>query len=366
MKLELTGVANAILKNISAIAGLNDPQLKVSPVGFLLMLLENNAMVNVNNLPELQAGKDVEIDVRYMQRGIESEVSSVDNCETDVTPSWKSTKIGRPYYNKITIFISDEDMASYSLAADNPASLGGKAPAISRALYETVMTHVGALLQKIDSTLVTAQASKWGVNAATGASTAQAISLTENISMNDGIVKLILDSETNEINDQILVCGNGAVRAFDIYNSLKTGTDKNGFGSLNLRAYSDPKTVAGWGANHFGVFAKGTIGFVDVCKFRTNAGERGSSHFFTIPMPVLLNGQIIPIEFDCQLKYSDCPVYGSDNQKIADRGWMLTISKTYGLFNLPSDAFKTGDPLAGVNGSFHYVVNATAESTETT
>lgn len=357
MVLQLTGVANAILKNIKTIAGMNDPQTKITPVGYLRMLLENNAMVHVNNLPEVQAGKNVDIDVRYMQRGIESEVSDKDNCDTDVTPAWKSTKIGKPKYNKISIFISDEDMATYSLAADDPVQLGDKAVSVSRALYETVMTHVNALLQKIDGNLVAEQATKWGVNAATGNSNATQIKLTEDITMTDGIVKLVLDSETNEVNDQLLICGNGLVRAFDIYNSMKTGVDNKGFGALNLRTYADPKTTGSWGVNHFGVFAKGTVGFVDICKYRKNSGERGTSHFFTMPMPVLLNGQIIPIDFDCQLKYADCPVYDDNGDKVGDRGWLLTISKTYGLFNLPSDCFKAGDPLAGVNGSFHYVVN---------
>jgi hypothetical protein len=58
------------------------------------------------------------------------------------------------------------------------------------------------------------------------------------------------------------------------------------------------------------------------------------------------------------LKYETCPQYNNEGVKIADRGYKLIISKTYGLFNQPSDAYKVGDPLAGVNGSFHYVATA--------
>ena len=109
MKLTLTGVAAAIMMNISAIAGLNDPQLKITPVGFLKMLLENNAMTEVNNLPDIQSGQKRQIDIKYLQRGIESEVTNTDDCDTPITPSWKTTTIGDALFNKVGIFISDED-----------------------------------------------------------------------------------------------------------------------------------------------------------------------------------------------------------------------------------------------------------------
>lgn len=365
MKLTLTGVAAAIMMNISAIAGLNDPQLKITPVGFLKMLLENNAMTDVNNIDDIRSGDDRTISLKYLQRGIESEVSNVDDCETPITPSWKTTNIGEPLFNKIGIFISDKDMRKYVTAASNPTALGDSAQKVSRALYETVLTHINALLQKIDGNLVAAQALKFGVNAAYGSASAQPIALGTKAKMDDGVVKLVLDAEANEVYDELLVCGNGLVRAFDVYNKLKSGTDANGFGALDLKAYSDPKTVSGWGANHFGVFAKGTIGFVDCPQYVGDyAGDKGSSYFFQIPMPLpLSDGSILPLMFDCQLKYIDCPsTDGQGNEQ--KRGWKLIISKTYGLFNLPSDCFKSGDPLQGVNGSFHYVATAQDESVE--
>lgn len=364
MKLTLTGVAAAIMMNISAIAGLNDPQLKITPVGFLKMLLENNAMTEVNNLPDIQSGQKRQIDVKYLQRGIESEVSDTDDCDTPISPSWKTTTIGDALFNKVGIFISDEDMRKYVTAATEPTALGNSAQAVSRALYETVLSYVNALLQKIDGNLVAAQALKFGVNAAYGSATAQPIALGTKAKMDDGVVKLVLDAEANEIADELLICGNGLVRAFDVYNKLKSGTDAQGFGALDLKAYSDPKTAAGWGANHFGVFAKGTVGFVDVPQnVGIYAGEHGGSFFFQLPMPLpLSDGTILPLAFDCQLKYIDCPEKNGEGVTIAKRGWKLIISKTYGLFNLPNDAFKVGDPLRGVNGAFHYVATAQDET----
>ena len=218
MKLTLTGVAAAIMMNISAIAGLNDPQLKITPVGFLKMLLENNAMTEVNNLSDIRGGQKRSIEIKYMQRGIESEVSSVDDCDTPITAAWKTTSIGEPLFSKIGIFISDEDMRKYVTAATNPQALGNSAQAVSKALYETVLTYINALLQKIDGNLVAAQALKFGVNAAYASADAQSIALGTKAKMDDGVVKLVLDAEANEVYDELLICGNGLVRAFDVYN----------------------------------------------------------------------------------------------------------------------------------------------------
>lgn len=360
-RLTLTGIAGAIIKNITAIAGINDPQLKITPVGFLKMLVENNALVQVVNEDDLQKGQARDIKVRYMQRGLESEVSDRDDCDTPITPEWKESTIGAPLYSKIGIMITDEQMRKYQAAATEPTSLGNVK--ISRALYETILTHVGALLNNIDKKLVAAQASKWGKNAAYNTDAAQSIELGTKADMGDGVVKLLLDAEENEVEGDLLVCGNGRVRAFDLYNKLKSGSDSNGFGSLTLNAYSDPKTATLWGKDHFGVFAKGCVGFVDINKnVGEYAGEKGSSIFFQIPMPVMINGTVLPINFDCQLKYEDCPQYDAQNTKVADRGYKLIIAKTYGLFNMPSDCFKEGDALAGVNGSFHYVATEQDET----
>jgi hypothetical protein len=168
--------------------------------------------------------------------------------------------------------------------------------------------------------------------------------------MNDGVVKLLLDAQTNEIGGQILVVGNGVVSAYNILNSLKKGFDSGGFGAADFKVYNDLKSAAAWGANHFGVFAPGNIGFAEYLKnVGTFAGERGGSLFFTLPVPVqLAGGALTNLIFDAQLKYNDCPDAGTP------RGYVLILSKNYGLWNLPVDAFAATDRMRGFNGSLHY------------
>ncbi len=354
--MQLYGIVNAFLTNISALAGINDPQLKVSPVGFLRALLENNATTRVTNLAGLQSGQDRTITVRYMNRGLLSQATKIDDCDTPITPAWTSANIGAPYFSKIGMFIADGDLRQYQIEAAQAAAAGTPPTPLMLAMYESILAKANALIQHIDDTLVTAQAANFGVNVVTGNNAAQLVNFGTSMNMTYGIVKLLTDAQANEVNDDLIVVGNGVVTTYDIVNRLKAGVDANGFGRANFSVYNDNRTVAGWGANQFGVFARGEVGFVDFNKNVGNyAGEKGGSYFFTMPIPIeLANGELSALVLDAQLKYEDCPIY-DDDSKIADRGWKLILSKSYGLYNTPGTAFAVGDPLRGVNGSFRYV-----------
>lgn len=358
MPITLKGFAQATIKNLNLVAKQNDPQLKLTPTGFLRLLLENNAMVEINNIEELRKGLKRDIKLRYLQRGLESEVTDTDDCETPLGADWKEHEIKNPLFSKIGIFISDDEFRQYEEEAIQTLSLGDAQTApLMRGFYELLLTKLIGLISKIDSNLIAAQATKWGANAAYSlATSAQTLQLGKSADFNTGYVKLMEDAMVNEINDKLLLCGNGLITRYDIFHKLKTGTDSAGIGALPLNAYYDPRTITGWGANHFGVFAKGTIGFVDWNRYvGAFAGEKGGSVFFTLPVPVELDGSLTSLVFDCQLKYIDCPEIGSDNNVTQQRGWKLIVSKNYGLFNMPNDAFATSDVLHGVNGSFHYI-----------
>lgn len=363
--MKLIGLITALYVNIAMIAGLNDPQMKVSPVGFLKMLLENNATAEVINMSELAKGQDQAIKVRYMNRGVETDAADRDDCETPITAEWKTYEIGHGMYSKIGILITDDQMRTYEAEATKTAAaqINGvntlQAP-LMVGLYQTLLTKVNGLVQKIDANLVSAMATQWGVNAAYGDANAHEITFGTTANMNDGVVKLLADAEANEVAGDLLVCGSGVVRNFDLYNRFKNGFDAAGIGSMGLNTYVDPKTATKWGANHFGVFSKGSIGFIPWNKNVGNyAGEKGDAVFFTLPMPVqLANGELTKLLFDCQLWYEKCPVYDDSGNKIADRGWKLTIGLHYGLFVAPNDMYAVGDPLHGVNGAFHYIAKA--------
>ena len=362
--MNLIGLVQALLININYLAGLEDPQYKVTPVGFLRMLLENPVTAKISNAKQIQNGLERTLKVRYMQRGLESDVTDKDDCDTPIGATWKETEIGRPLFNKIGIFISDEEMRKWQEEANKTLAAGTPSEPMMVGLYEVMIVKLNGLIQKIDSNLLSAQSTKWGVNAASGSAVARAINFSNTIDMEDGIIKLITDVQLNEIAGEPVVVGNGIINAWQIAQSKKAGTDAQGFSSTSIRYYDDINSVSKWGANHFGVFAPGLTGFVDFNKnVGAYAGVKGGSIFFTIPVPVVLaNGTLSSLVFDAQLKYEDCPIYDEAGDKIADRGWKLILSKSYGLFNAPNDMFAAGDRLAGYNGALHYVAGAASKT----
>ena len=356
--MNLTGFVQALLVNIGVLAGLDNPQYKITPVGFMQMLLENPTTAKISNAKEIMDGKERELKVRYAQRGLESEVTSVDDCDTPITLLYKETTIGRPLFNKIGIFISDDDMRKYQSEAQATLAAGTPSVPLMVPLYEAIVVHLNGLIQKMDANLLAAQATNWGKNAVTGAVTAQAVKFENTISMNNGVTKLISDYQFNEGIEIPLIVGNGIINDYNIVQSMKISADQGGFGAnKTFKMYNDLRSVAAWGANHFGLFMPGMVGLVDFNKnVGPYAGEKGGSYFFTLPVPVQLNGQLSALTFDCQLKYQDCPVTtGTGEQAVTTpRGWHLIISKSYGLYNAPTDMFADTDRLTGVNGSFHY------------
>ncbi len=355
--MNLIGFVNALLINIGIIAGLNDPQYKVTPVGFLNMLMENPATTQISNISQLQNGFDREIKVRYLQRGLESSVTDKDDCDTPIGAAWKETAIGPPSYSKIGLFIPDSDFRKYQEEAARTVSVGNPSAPLMLGLYNLMLTQIQAMLQKIDGNLVSAQATKFGVNVVKGDNAASNVNFSTTISQTDGITKLLSDFTANEMVGIPILVGNGAVNNWQLAQGMKVGVDDGGFGASKLKYYNDFKTATLWGANHFGVFSQGAVGLVDYNKNTgAFAGEKGGSVFFTMPIPVqLANGALTTFKLDAQLKYEDCPIFDESGAKVADRGWKLILSKYYGLFNLPNDIFATGDRLAGVNGSFHYI-----------
>lgn len=143
---------------ISAIAGINDPQLKVTPTGFLQMLLENGANAKVVNQEALAAGREQQIKIRYMQRGLESEVDDLDDCNTPISPEWKEDTIKRTQFSKIGIYIADDTMRKLQTEASQKVEVGSPATPLMLALYQTILVKMNGLIQKINTNLLTALA----------------------------------------------------------------------------------------------------------------------------------------------------------------------------------------------------------------
>ena len=353
--MDLIGIKNALLVNIGKIAGLNDPQYKITPVGALKAVIENNAVKDVINMAGLESGQDTTIKVRAVVRGVEGDVSNVDDCETTITPAFVEHEITKTAFHKIGIFLSEPLLRTFEEQAAAGFQVGGAT--IPSILYEMILTKLNGLIQKIDRTILTAIEAGKGLNAVTGSANAQTVNFASSLTDDDGYVKLLTDAEVNEVNGDLMIIGSGVVRNFDLLNKLKTSADENGFSAVNYGVYNDPKAASVWGANEFFAVQKGSLGFVDWLKNGgIYGGMKGTSLFFTIPMPVQMsNGEVTSLTFDAQIKYQDCPIYAENGSLIAPRGWILEISKSFGVYTAPLTMYAATDPLYQVNGIFHYI-----------
>ncbi len=354
--MNLKGFVEALIKNIGFLSGLDNPQYKITPAGFLQMLLENPTMAKISNAKQILNGAERELKVRYVQRGLESDVSDSDDCDTPLGLTFKETTIGRPLFSKIGIYISDEDMRKYDNEAQKTLAVGTPSAPMMVALYEALLTKINGLVQKINANLLSTQAAKWGTNAVTGSNSPLNVRLSPGGMRISPIVTLLEHYQLNEGVESPVIVGNGGINRIKLVDQFQKAPDSLGNKEyMPLKVYHDIRSTTAWGQNHFGLFTPGMVGFVDFNRnVKPYAGLRGGSYFFTLPVPVqLADGKYKNLVFDCQLKYQDCPVEKDD--AIIPRGWHLIVSKSYGLYNAPADIFAEEDRLHGVNGSFHYV-----------
>lgn len=356
MAFNLIGIAESFRRNISFIAGSNDPQTKITPVGFTKMLLENPTKVKIDEVKKTGSGHNHEVTLRYMKRGTKADVTDRDDCLTPLKPIWGETKIERTYFSKIGISITDKELRDWEIEASSGLTIGNGA-VISKAMYMTLQSKLQGMFQKINENLLLDMSTKWGTNAVTGLSTPQVVTFGNGVVIGDGVMKLVRDFQLNEQAGVPLIVGNGAVVDYNIAQRLKIASDVNGFGSNpTWRLYEDINSVSTWGENHFGVFAEGSVGFVGFQKYAAGfSHDTGASVKFILTLPVTLSdGSVIGMNFDAQLLNNPCNVYDDDDNLIAEEGWGLILSKSYGLFVAPTDMYQTADRLNGVNGTFHY------------
>jgi hypothetical protein len=369
------GYAPYLLQHLKAVAADNAPETKVTPTGFLKLLLENNPLLQIPDFEKLRLSNgegDVrQVQLKYLQRGLTSQTSTSDDCDNDLIPAYAETTLTAVTFRKISFYISDQDIALYEQDAAKTVALGLPPTPFMQEHITTLMSLVNGLVGAINIDLVGRVT--FGKNVASGNSgnTATTLNIPLDATQHNlaqGIGKLLADAQQNEFAGMPLLAGGGLFNSF----MHEKGFSSVGFNGINnaqalqqIKWYYDNYTQASsgaWGANNVGMFSKGSIGFVDLQKYiGFRAGTKGISTFFQISLPVMPaqnDGTADLMTFDAQLRYIDCPTEISTGYSTVtvNRGWQLIISKNYDLFQLPNDAYQTGDVLYGNNGALLYSI----------
>ena len=376
----MNGFCPYLLAHLRAIAQCNLPSAKITPAGFLRALLENRPNVTIINSEQALklddgSGHIRDLVLKYRKRAVPQNTSTVDNCEVDVQPQYSETTVTATKFRKLAIFMEDEDLARYCADATNMIRVNGMPTPFMQDFMDGLMEQANGLLGAIDIDLLALQAANFGVNVVTGSNAARTINFPQNTTINNldsGMTRLLQDAIENEVCGDLILVGSGLMSNYNIQQQAaccaNNGVDTSRF--QQFRFYNDLYAKQQWGENHVGAFSRGSVGFVELNRYQGfRAGQKGTSTFFTMPLPVECPecyGGYDNLVFDAQLRYLDCPTtinVGCEGEKSVGRGWILDLSKSFGLFNIPTNAYQGtnyddcyNDRLLGNNGTLRFVI----------
>lgn len=363
------GFAPYLLKSINELAGEDDPQFKITPSGFLKMLLAANTVRGARAL-ELSTpqGQKRQVFVKYQRRYPLSAVQENDNCDIDVSPQYLESELLNARIAKLGIYISFADLRRFMDDAVETVKAGNPSTPFMRELVQSIMTAANAIVGKMDQRLL--DDVTWGVNAVTGTNAAVTVNINKDATKNDlesGVTKLLADAFENEMWGNLQIVGSGLFKNYELQKLASVaslnGVDVSRFTGYQFYGDLYAKASTKFGTNQVGVFSQGSMGFVDLNKYiGAFAGQLGVSQLFQMTLPVATgqnDGTTEALTFDVQLRPIDCPttlLNGQGDEVTYDKGYALYISKNYGLWQVPSDAYNTTDRLNGVNGALRYVI----------
>lgn len=363
------GYCEALLVGLDAIAKENAPEMKITPTGFLRGLAENTTAPEVIESDNGQ-GHRRDVRIKYLQRATPTSVQDTDSCDIDAVPLYNEVTFTPTKFAKKAIYVNDKDIARYCADASQYVSAGSQPQAsqFMRDHLKKIMTQWNAMYGKMDMDLLTAQSLNFGVNVNTGDNLTKIINISKDRhiqDLNEGLTDLLRDYEENEGMGSPWIVGNGLFHAYSLQQFAK-GLDQAGVNTSlferDYKFYYDRYTISKFGANQIAVMQPDAVHFVGVNKYEGNfAGQKGNSLFGTIVDPRMAAMGAIGAEmgtWDFQFKYFDCPftadVDGSPTT--LDRGYALILSKTYDLFNIPTNAYDPADILTGNNGTLRYTI----------
>lgn len=371
------GYCPYLLDTLSQVAGANDPQTKITPTGFFKSLLQNNP--NLQVIPgsltlNTPAGHRKTVKLKYNPRYIDSVVVDEDNCDIDVIPMWKEMELTTGKFKKVSIYISDEEISKFCEDSSQSVAVGKPATSFMKEHIYGLVRLTNAFVGSMDKALLSSVV--WGVNQVSGDNLAQTVNINADVNTNNldqGFTKILADAAENEVCGDLIIVGSGLFNNFQLQKMVQmaalNGVDLSKFSGYEW--YHDLYAKTAWGTNQIGVFSKGSIGFVDIDKYvGFRAGRKGTSDFFQLTLPTgntCADGTPELFTVNAQLKYHDCPFEAMDSYgqtQTYDRGWQLILTKEFGLFQIPNDAYRADDRLTGNNGSLRYTITNTCSPCE--
>jgi hypothetical protein len=365
------GYCPALLLHMKYVVGENAPEHKITPSGFLKMMLEKGAQAKPIGDPFNLAnvnGHIKDLRLKYYTRTTPAQMQTSDSCDIDLVQAYDEITIDTTSVVKFGLHFNDETIARYCDEASRSVAMGKAPSSFMEEHLAGLMAALPGFVAKIDQTLLAGIT--WGTNVVTGASTATAVNFNDDSTVNlfsEGWTKVMSDYRANEGQGRPQVVGSGLVDSAFIQSRNPAMTQysplNNNAAAGNMDYYYDLNAATSWGSNQFGVFMPGTFGLVQLDEyvgFRAAVNQpKGTSYFFNMPVPVEMpgsDGLLRMLNIDFQFKYLDCPTTTTVGYEevTLERGWSLIMKKNFAPWQIPSDAYQASDRLTGNNGSLRY------------
>lgn len=361
------GKSLGILQHIREIAKQAAPQNKLEPVGALASLKLAHSPGVIKN--DSFDGHFKTVKVKHKQRFNVAQTETSPSCDVTNTQPYIENTVSVANFRQIAIHIEDETIAAYDAYASQMVATGSStATPLMWEFWDSLMSAASALCEAVDQDLITLMTAALGFHRATGNANAVTVNFplsTASNPLNGAANKLKSDFMYNNMKGTPIVIGGGLFHDWMLQQPAKgldgAGLDTriqaggfNMFVDYNLgTALSQPNDII--------IYEKDAIQLVEYLKYQGfKAGPKpGASEFGVMPIPANNGmGGILPIAFDFQLKYNDCEeefgyVDGEEGVML-QKGWNLILSKNFGLWTIPSNAYRSGDVLAGNRGSLRY------------
>ncbi len=359
------GLNPYLLRSIKQVVGEeNAPELKIDNLGFL-NLLNSSKKISLNR--QTAPGAVEFVQVKYRPRAVVGQTSTTDSCATGNFDPYQEVAVPLNIYRNYSIYLEDALLQEYADDCVRTQSLGLPPTAAMTEMINLIMSGANAILEGLDTDLQNQMV--FGTNIRTGSNAASTINITQattTLPLVDGLTQILTDTQRNVFaTGKPMIYGSGLFHNFMNQQNAK-GLAENGLNTsieaMGVKFFFDQVAQTTLGTNQIAVISPDAVQLVEFDKFTGPfAGHKGISDFGTFMLPIQVTPtHVIPMSFDFQLRYLDCAetvatvndYYGSPISGY--RGYQLIISKTCGLFQQPSNAFKASDALVGTNGVLRY------------
>jgi hypothetical protein len=369
------GFAPYILRDISQIAKSATPQNKIEMPGFLQSLLTAHSY-NENNVKyDLMNGHFNAVQVKKKKRYTASQTETTPSCDSVNVNAYSEDSVSVANYRQLAVHIEDEVIAAYMKAASDPTKIGNTM-VVEEFAIEMLLAANG-LLSAVNSDLLTLAFAAVGVNRRTGLNTAATINIGKDTNFNsltDGATQVMSDYKLNNMSGRPIAVGGGLFNNYIMQqaakqaaqNGLDTRTQAGGFDF-----YYDNSVETVGDANDLLVYEKDAVQLITYLKYQGfKRRDTGENIFDNVKLPyttMTANGglQVAALPIDIHFKFNACEetfdVIGGGSETL-QKGWNMILSSNFGLWTIPSGAYRSGDPLFGNRGSLLYNVTNDCDS----